>query len=128
MLTDAERRAARWKAKPARAGRRAQRAERRRLYPAMLRRSAAWIRRKPSGSALQPDSGISTYVGCAGTENDNSALDNQPSRAQGIEVVFVPGPTAERDILEFLARSAASVASIRVASAWPGRHPPVGGV
>jgi len=102
MLADAQRRAARWKAKPARAGRREQRAERRRRHSPMFWRSVARIRRERSESALQPNFGISICVGCAGGENDNPAVNNQPPRAQGAEVVFEPGPTSHRDIVEFL--------------------------
>lgn len=102
MLADAQRRAARRKAKPARAGRREQRAERRRRYSPLFWRSVAWIRREPSESALQPNFGISIYVGCAGRENDNPAAGNQPPHAQGGEVVFEPGPTSNRDIVKFL--------------------------
>ncbi len=100
MLADGQRRPWRWKAKPARAGRREQRAERR--YSPMFWRSVARIRREPSESALQPNFGISTCVGCAGGENDNPAVYNQPRRAQGAEVVFVPGPASRRDVVEFL--------------------------
>ena len=102
MLADAQRRAARWKAKPARAGRREQRAERRRRYSPLFWRSVAWIRREPSGSALQPNFGVSIYVGCAGGENGNPAASNQPPRARGAEVVFEPGPASHRDVVEFL--------------------------
>jgi hypothetical protein len=102
VLADAERRAARRKARPARAGRREQRAERRGWYSPMSWRSVARIRREPSESALQPNSGISVCVGCAGGENNNPAANNQPPRAQGVEVVFEPGPTSHRDIVEFL--------------------------
>jgi len=101
-VADAQRRAARWKAKPARAGRREQRAERRRRYSPMFWRSAARIRRERSESALQPNFGISICVGCASGENDNPAVNNQPPRSQAAEVVFEPGPASHRDVVEFL--------------------------
>lgn len=101
MLADAQRRAAQWKAKPARAGRREQRPERRR-YSLRFWRSAARVRRDQSESARQPNFGVSVCVGCAGGENDNPAVSKQPPRAQGVEVVFEPGPASQRDIVEFL--------------------------
>ena len=102
MLADAQRRAAQWKAEPARAGRREQRPERRR-YSLRFWRSAARIRREQSESALQPNFGISICVGCAGGENVNPTASNQPPRAQGVEVVvFEPGPASQRDIVESL--------------------------
>lgn len=82
MLADARRRAVRRKAKPARAGRREQRAERYIRYSLLFWRSVARIRRKPSKSAL--------------------AAGNQPPRAQRVEVVFEPGPASHRDVVELL--------------------------
>jgi hypothetical protein len=101
MLADAQRRAAQWKAKPARAGQREQRPERR-WYSLRFWRSAARIRREQSESALQPNFGISICVGCAGGENDNPTVSNQPPRAQRVEVVFEPGQASQRDIVELL--------------------------
>jgi hypothetical protein len=102
MVTDAERRAARWKAKPPRAGRRAQRAERRRRHPPVSWRLAAWIRREPSEGALQPNFGDPIRFGCVGGDNGTSAVSDRPPHAQGVEVVFEAGPTSHRDILELL--------------------------
>jgi hypothetical protein len=102
MLADAQRRAARRKAKPARAGRREQRAERRRWYSPMFWRSVARIGRERSESARQLNFGVSIRVGCASGQDDNPAVNNQPPRAQGAEVVFGPGPTSHRDVVEFL--------------------------
>ena len=68
----------------------------------MFWRSVARIRRERSDSALQPNFGTSICVGCASGENDNPAVNNQPPRIQGAEVVFEPGPTSHRDVVEFL--------------------------
>jgi hypothetical protein len=101
MVADAQRRAARWKATPSRAGRREQRAERRLRYSLMFWRSVARIRRERSECARQPNFGVSVCVGCASGENDNPAASNQPPRAQGAEVVFEPGRASQRDVVEF---------------------------
>jgi hypothetical protein len=67
---------------------------------------------------LQPNFGISICVGCASGENDNPAVNNQPPRAQGAEVVFELGPTSHRDVVEFLVQ----MRMVRT-SAPPGRRP-----
>ena len=113
MLTNAERRAARWKAKPARAGRRAQRAERRRWHPLVSWRLVARIRREPSEGALQSNFGNPIRVGCVGGDNGTSSVSNRPPHAQRVEVVFEPGPASLRDIIEFLGHRA------RSSAVWP---------
>jgi peptide-methionine (S)-S-oxide reductase len=47
------------------------------------------------------DGVISTRVGYTGGENDNPTADNHPGHAEAVEVVFDPGRTSYRDILEF---------------------------
>ncbi|HET7014852.1 MAG TPA: peptide-methionine (S)-S-oxide reductase [Streptosporangiaceae bacterium] len=44
---------------------------------------------------------ISTRVGYTGGENDNPTADNHPGHAEAVEVVFDPGQTRYRDIVEF---------------------------
>ena len=44
---------------------------------------------------------ISTRVGYTGGENDNPTADNHPGHAEAVEVIFNPGRTSYRDILEF---------------------------
>ena len=44
---------------------------------------------------------ISTRVGYTGGENDNPTVDNHPGHAEAVEVIFDPGQTCYRDILEF---------------------------
>jgi peptide-methionine (S)-S-oxide reductase len=44
---------------------------------------------------------ISTRVGYTGGENDNPTADNHPGHAEAVEVIFDPGRTSYRDILEF---------------------------
>jgi peptide-methionine (S)-S-oxide reductase len=44
---------------------------------------------------------ISTRVGYTGGENDNPTDDNHPGHAEAVEVIFDPGRTSYRDILEF---------------------------
>jgi GAF domain-containing protein len=75
---------------------------RRRWYSPMFWRSVPRIGRERSESPRQPNFGVSIRVGCASGENDNPAVNNQPPRAQGAEVVFEPGPTSPRDVVEFL--------------------------
>jgi hypothetical protein len=106
MLADAKRRAARWKANPARAHWREQRAERRRRwYLPMSWRSGVRVRRKPSESDLPPNIGMSTCVGCAREENvNNPAAVNASARAEAVEVVFEAGQTSHLDALDFLSQ------------------------
>jgi peptide-methionine (S)-S-oxide reductase len=47
------------------------------------------------------DGVISTRVGYTGGENDNPTADNHPGHAEAVEVIFNPGRTSYRDILEF---------------------------
>jgi peptide-methionine (S)-S-oxide reductase len=47
------------------------------------------------------DGVISTRVGYAGGETDNPTADNHPGHAEAVEVIFDPGRTSYRDILEF---------------------------
>jgi len=47
------------------------------------------------------DGVISTRVGYTGGENENPTDSNHPGHAEAVEVVFDPGRTAYRDILEF---------------------------
>ena len=47
------------------------------------------------------DGVISTRVGYTGGENDNPTDDNHPGHAEAVEVIFDPGRTSYRDILEF---------------------------
>jgi peptide-methionine (S)-S-oxide reductase len=47
------------------------------------------------------DGVISTRVGYTGGENDNPTADNHPGHAEAVEVIFDPGRTSYRDILEF---------------------------
>ena len=49
----------------------------------------------------QRDGVISTRVGYTGGENDNPTEDNHPGHAEAVEVIFDPGRTSYRDILEF---------------------------
>ena len=44
---------------------------------------------------------ISTRVGYTGGENDNPTAGNHPGHAEAVEVIFDPGRTCYRDILEF---------------------------
>jgi peptide-methionine (S)-S-oxide reductase len=44
---------------------------------------------------------ISTRVGYTGGENDNPTVGNHPGHAEAVEVIFDPGRTSYRDILEF---------------------------
>src|SRR5690242_4094550 len=44
---------------------------------------------------------ISTRVGYTGGENDNPTAGNHPGHAEAVEVIFDPGRTSYRDILEF---------------------------
>jgi peptide-methionine (S)-S-oxide reductase len=44
---------------------------------------------------------ISTRVGYTGGDNDNPTDDNHPGHAEAVEVIFDPGRTSYRDILEF---------------------------
>jgi peptide-methionine (S)-S-oxide reductase len=44
---------------------------------------------------------ISTRVGYSGGDNDNPTADNHPGHAEVVEVIFDPGRTSYRDILEF---------------------------
>jgi peptide-methionine (S)-S-oxide reductase len=43
---------------------------------------------------------ISTRVGYTGGENDNPTAGNHPGHAEAVEVIFEPGRTSYRDILE----------------------------
>ncbi len=47
------------------------------------------------------DGVISTRAGYTGGENDNPTAGNHPGHAEAVEVVFDPGRTSYRDILEF---------------------------
>jgi len=47
------------------------------------------------------DGVISTRVGYTGGENDNPTDDDHPGHAEAVQVVFDPGRTSYRDILEF---------------------------
>jgi peptide-methionine (S)-S-oxide reductase len=47
------------------------------------------------------DGVISTRVGYTGGENDNPTADNHPGHAEAVEVIFDPGRTSYRDLLEF---------------------------
>ena len=47
------------------------------------------------------DGVISTRVGYTGGENDTPTDDNHPGHAEAVEVIFDPGRTSYRDILEF---------------------------
>ena len=47
------------------------------------------------------DGVISTRVGYTGGENDHQTADNHPGHAEAVEVIFDPGRTSYRDILEF---------------------------
>jgi peptide-methionine (S)-S-oxide reductase len=47
------------------------------------------------------DGVISTRVGYTGGENDNPTDDNHPGHAEAVEVIFDPGRTTYRNILEF---------------------------
>ena len=47
------------------------------------------------------DGVISTRVGYTGGENDNPTADNHPGHAKAVEVIFDPGRTSYRNILEF---------------------------
>ena len=47
------------------------------------------------------DGVISTRVGYTGGQNDNPTDDNHPGHAEAVEVIFDPGRTSYRDILEF---------------------------
>jgi methionine-S-sulfoxide reductase len=47
------------------------------------------------------DGVISTRVGYTGGENDNPTAGNHPGHAEAVEVIFDPGRTSYRDILEF---------------------------
>ena len=44
---------------------------------------------------------ISTRVGYTGGKNDNPTADNYPGHAEAVEVIFDPGRTSYRAILEF---------------------------
>jgi peptide-methionine (S)-S-oxide reductase len=44
---------------------------------------------------------ISTRVGYTGGENDDPTAEHHPGHAEAVEVVFDPGRTSYRDILEF---------------------------
>src|SRR5690349_2716583 len=44
---------------------------------------------------------ISTRVGYVGGENDNPTVGNHPGHAEAVEVIFDPGQTSYRNILEF---------------------------
>ena len=44
---------------------------------------------------------ISTRAGYAGGENDNPTAGNHPGHAEAVEVIFDPGRTSYRNILEF---------------------------
>jgi peptide-methionine (S)-S-oxide reductase len=44
---------------------------------------------------------ISTRVGYTGGENDNPTAGNHPGHAEAVEVIFDPGQTSYRNILEF---------------------------
>jgi len=44
---------------------------------------------------------ISTRVGYTGGKNDNPTASNHPGHAEAVEVIFDPGRTSYRDILEF---------------------------
>jgi peptide-methionine (S)-S-oxide reductase len=44
---------------------------------------------------------ISTRVGYAGGEDDNPTAGDHPGHAEAVEVIFDPGRTSYRDILEF---------------------------
>jgi len=44
---------------------------------------------------------ISTRVGYTGGQNDNPTADNHPGHAEAVEVIFDPGRTSYRDLLEF---------------------------
>src|SRR5215471_15439563 len=45
---------------------------------------------------------IATRVGYTGGQNDNPTAGNHPGHAEAVEVIFDPGRTSYRDILEFL--------------------------
>ena len=47
------------------------------------------------------DGVISTRVGYTGGENDNPTDGNHPGHAEAVEVIFDPGRTSYRNILEF---------------------------
>ena len=47
------------------------------------------------------DGVISTRVGYTGGENDNPTAGNHPGHAEAVEVIFDPGQTSYRNILEF---------------------------
>ena len=47
------------------------------------------------------DGVISTRVGYTGGENDNPTVGNHPGHAEAVEVIFDPGQTSYRNILEF---------------------------
>jgi hypothetical protein len=106
MLADAKRRAARWKANPARAHWREQWAERRRRwYSPMPWRSRVRVRREPSETDLPPNIGVSICVGCAREENvNNPAAVNESAHAEAVEVVFEAGQTSHLDVLDFLSQ------------------------
>jgi peptide-methionine (S)-S-oxide reductase len=44
---------------------------------------------------------ISTRVGYTGGKNDNPTTDSHPGHAEAVEVIFDPGQTSYRNILEF---------------------------
>ena len=47
------------------------------------------------------DGVISTRAGYTGGHNDNPTADNHPGHAEAVEVIFDPGRTSYRDLLEF---------------------------
>jgi peptide-methionine (S)-S-oxide reductase len=47
------------------------------------------------------DGVLSTRAGYTGGENDNPTADDHPGHAEAVEVIFDPGRTCYRDILEF---------------------------
>jgi peptide-methionine (S)-S-oxide reductase len=49
----------------------------------------------------QRDGVISTRVGYTGGENDNPTAGHHPGHAEAVEVIFDPGRTSYRNILEF---------------------------
>jgi peptide-methionine (S)-S-oxide reductase len=56
----------------------------------------------PSQQLLRNRAGvISTSVGYTGGENDHPTVDDHPGHAEAVEVIFDPGRTSYRDILEF---------------------------
>jgi peptide methionine sulfoxide reductase MsrA len=61
------------------------------------------------------DGVISTRVGYTGGQNDNPTAGNHPGHAEAVEIIFDPGQTSYRILLEFLTAPAAPVlGSVRV--------------